>query len=61
LRKNGFVFHKQGATSHKIYRGVVKGEVRLVTVAAHSISDDVKPGILASIIRQSGLPKSKFR
>jgi len=34
--------------------------VRFVDVAVHSPGDDPKPGTLASMIRQSGLPKSFF-
>ena len=33
----------------------------MVTVAFHSINDDIHPETLASMIRQSGLPKSLFR
>ncbi|MGA9826644.1 MAG: type II toxin-antitoxin system HicA family toxin [Methylocystis sp.] len=33
----------------------------LVTVAAHSYSDEIKPGTLAAMIRQSGLPRNLFR
>ncbi|WP_400767360.1 type II toxin-antitoxin system HicA family toxin [Methylosinus sporium] len=61
LELNGFALHRQGKGSHAIYRGEVDGEVRLVTVAAHRLSDDIKPGTLASMIRQSGLPKKHFR
>jgi len=48
-------------SSHRRYRGVVEGQVRLVTVAYHSIHDEIKPDTLASMIRQSGLPKRIFR
>ena len=61
LENNGFVLHRQGAGSHRRYRGVVDGEVRLVDVAPHSLNDDVAKGTLGSIIRQSGLPKNLFR
>jgi hypothetical protein len=40
---------------------LVGGEVRLVVVAPHRMSDDIKSGTLASMIRQSGLPKKLFR
>ncbi len=33
----------------------------MVSVACHRESDDIKPGTLASMIRQSGLPKKLFR
>ncbi len=61
IEDNGFVFHRQGAGSHAIYRAIVDGEVRLVTLAIHRPSDEIKPGTLAAMIRQTGLPKSKFR
>lgn len=61
LEANGFAFHRQGKGSHAIYRGGVAGEVKLVVIAAHRMSDDVKPGTLASMIRQSALPKKLFR
>lgn len=61
IRANGFDVHRQGAGSHVIYRGLVDGKVCLVTVAAHRMSDEIKPGTLASMIRQSGLPKHLFR
>lgn len=52
---------RQGKGSHAIYRGKTNGEVRLVTVAAHRMTDDIEPGTLGSMIRQSGLPKNLFR
>lgn len=61
LEANGFVLHRQGKGSHAIYRGEVNGEIRLVTVAAHRMSDDIKPGTLASMVRQSALPRKLFR
>lgn len=61
IRANGFDIHRQSSGSHAIYRGVVSGNVKFVTVAAHRMSDDIKPGTLASMIRQSGLPKDMFR
>jgi predicted RNA binding protein YcfA (HicA-like mRNA interferase family) len=61
LEANGFRLHRQGKGSHVIYRGGVAGKVMLVTAAAHRASDDIKPGTLAAMIRQSGLPKKLFR
>ncbi len=55
------MLHRQRGGSHAIYRGVVRGEVRLVTVACHRKSDDIKTGTLNSMIRDAGLPKSLFR
>ncbi len=60
LEAHGFVLHRHGATSHAIYRGVVDGKVQQVVVAAHRMSDDIKSGTLASMVRQSGLPKKVF-
>ena len=60
LVRNGFQLTRQKG-SHRIYQGVVDGQMRLAVVSAHRESDDVKPGTLASIIRQSGLPKRLFR
>lgn len=61
IDKHGFTLHRQGATSHKRYRAVINGQVRYVDVAAHRMSDDIKPKTLASMIRQSGLPKREFK
>ncbi len=61
IEEHGFVLHRQGSGSHAIYRAVISGEVRLITVAAHRLSDEIKPGTLAAMIRQSGLTKSLFR
>lgn len=60
LTDNGFALHRQGATSHAIYRGNVDGKVQQVVVAG-SGSKDILPKTLASMIRQSGLPKKLFR
>jgi predicted RNA binding protein YcfA (HicA-like mRNA interferase family) len=40
---------------------MVDDELQVVTVACHKESDDVKPGTLASIIRQSKLARELFR
>lgn len=61
LKANRFILHRQGKGPPAIYRGAVDGQIRLVTVAAHRMSDDIKPGALAAMIRQSGLPKRLFR
>lgn len=61
LEQHGFVLHRQASSSHRIYRGTVNGEVRLVTVAPHSLGAEVLPDTLNSMIRQSGLPKKLFR
>ena len=61
IEAHGFAFHRQGKGSHAIYRGVVNGKVKLVTVAGHRASDAAKTGTLAAMIRQSGLSKKLFR
>lgn len=58
---HGFVLHRQGAGSHRRYRGIVEGQVRYVDFAAHSLNDEIKPGTLKSMIRQSGLSERLFR
>ena len=60
ITQHGFELHRQGATSHRRYRGVVNDEVRYVDIAVHNLKDEIKPGTLQSMIRQSGLPKSLF-
>jgi predicted RNA binding protein YcfA (HicA-like mRNA interferase family) len=60
LESQGFELHRQRG-SHRTYRGLVQGSVRMVVVACHRESDDIKPGTLSSMVRQSGLPKKLFR
>jgi predicted RNA binding protein YcfA (HicA-like mRNA interferase family) len=60
LEEPGFELARQRG-SHRTYKGKVGGEVRVVVVACHRESDDIKPGTLSSMIRQSGLPKQLFR
>ncbi len=60
LERNGFVEVRQTG-SHRRFRGVTGEQVRLVTVAFHAIGDEIGPNVLASMIRQSGLPKSLFK
>ena len=60
LEANGFMLDRQRG-SHRTYKGVVAGKMRVVIIACHRESDDIKPGTLSSIIRQSGLPKRLFR
>ena len=59
LVSNGFAFDRQRG-SHRIYKGVVAGKVRVVVVAYHRESDEIRPGVLAAMIRQSGLNKKLF-
>lgn len=60
LLSHGFVVQRHEGTSHRQLRGVVGGEVRMVTVAG-KLSDEVAIGTLQSMIRQSGLSKKLFR
>jgi predicted RNA binding protein YcfA (HicA-like mRNA interferase family) len=60
LERYSFELHRQDG-SHRQYRGEFAGSVRLVTVAYHNINDDILPDTLASMIRQSGMPKKFFR
>jgi len=61
IEQHGFVLHRHGASSHRRYRAVVQGKVHYVDVAGHSDKDEIAPGTLASMMRQSGLPKRLFR
>jgi predicted RNA binding protein YcfA (HicA-like mRNA interferase family) len=61
LESHGFALARQSGSSHRIYKGQVGGRTRLVVVACHSENDDIKPGTLSSMIRQSGLPTRTFR
>jgi len=60
IEAHGYKLDRQDG-SHRQYIGVVSGRTRLVTVAFHNISDEIKMGTLKSMIRQSGLPKGNFR
>ena len=59
LTDNGFHKDRQSG-SHRQFEGFVNGERRLVTVAGKE-SREVRPGTLASIKQQSGLPTELFR
>lgn len=60
LVEHGFQLIRQQG-SHRHYQGFINGQRQLVTLAYHSRNDDVLPKTLASIIRQSGLPKRLFK
>ncbi len=60
LERNGFALNRQSGNA-RIYTGTVDGKVRLVSVHFHRGSDDIRPGTLGSMIRQSGLSKKLFR
>lgn len=59
IEAHGFTFHRKGR--HPRYRGVVDGEVRFVDIGVHNLNEHLSPRNLASMIRQSGLPKRLFR
>jgi predicted RNA binding protein YcfA (HicA-like mRNA interferase family) len=61
LVRHGFALDRQSGSSHRVYKGRIGGKPRLVVVARHRESDDIKPGTLSSMVRQSGLPKRTFR
>jgi predicted RNA binding protein YcfA (HicA-like mRNA interferase family) len=61
LTQNGFELVRHKGTSHRRYRGIIEGRIMLVTISCHRESDEVLPDTLASIIRQSGLPKKLFK
>ncbi len=46
---------------HHQYEGFVGGQRRMVTAAYAHVGEDIMRRNLASMIRQSGLPKKKFR
>jgi predicted RNA binding protein YcfA (HicA-like mRNA interferase family) len=60
LTAHGFVLVREKAT-HKQYQGTVDGRIMLVTVDYSQPGEDISPRNLASMIRQSGLPKKLFR
>ena len=60
LLEHGFELLRQQG-SHRQLQGFVDGRRRIVTLAYHSRNDDVLPKTLASIIRQSSLPRRLFK
>ena len=61
IEAHGFVLQPRNRGSHAKYKGVIKGLPQIVIVAAHSPGDDIAPGTLAAMIRQTGLPRHLFR
>ena len=57
LRRNGFEFLRQRG-SHRQFVGIIESRKRYVTVPANK--KEIPKGTLASIIRQSGLPRKEF-
>lgn len=60
IEAHGFALDRERAT-HKQYKGSVGGQIRLVTVDYDQPGNDIPKRNLASMIRQSGLPKRLFR
>ena len=58
LESHGFALDRQSG-SHRRFVGRVHGRIRRVTVAGNP-NDDVAKTTLASIRRQSGLPRKAF-
>jgi predicted RNA binding protein YcfA (HicA-like mRNA interferase family) len=61
IEQHGFKLHRQEATSHRVYRGVVSNTVQIVIVSVHRMADPIPTGTLQAMIRQSGLAKHLFR
>ena len=61
LEANGFAFARYGKGSHRVYQGWHSGRRWSVTLSYTQPGDDIKPGTLGSIIRQSGLHRKNFR
>ena len=59
LESRGFELFRQSGSA-RTYKGMIKGQIRVVTIHYHRGGDDIKPGTLRSIIRQSGIPKKDF-
>jgi len=57
LERRKFWLERQDG-SHRQYKNASGNRV---TVAAHNMNDEIRPGTLESMIRQSGLPKKLFR
>lgn len=60
IAAEGFILECQRG-SHRIYHAEIEGRRRTVVVACHNMGDDIRRGTLASMIRQTGLPRNKFR
>jgi len=60
LLAHGFTLLPRTATSHRKYEGNVNGERKMITVSGDD-GDDILAKNLASMKRQSGLPKKLFR
>ena len=60
IERHGFAFDRQRG-SHRQFKGMIDGRVQLVTVDYAQSGEDISPRNLASMIRQSTLPKKLFR
>ncbi len=60
LKAHGFA-EVRCTGSHHMYEGYVDGMRQVVTVRYSQLGEDIMPKNLASMIRQSGLPKKVFR
>lgn len=60
IEAHGFAFDRQRG-SHRQFKGTIAGRVELVTVDFSQPGQDISPRNLASMIRQSCLPKKLFR
>jgi predicted RNA binding protein YcfA (HicA-like mRNA interferase family) len=60
LHDHGFALARTKG-SHRTFKARINGVTRIVSVAYHRESEDVRPKTLASIIRQSGLGKKVFQ
>lgn len=58
--ENGFVETRQSG-SHVTYERKADGATYRTQVQSNHLNDTCDPGTMASIIRQTGLPKSLFR
>ena len=61
LEENGFRFERHGKGSHRVYQAHHSGKRWSVILSFSRPGEDVKPGTLSAIIRQSGLPRGVFR
>ena len=60
LKAHDFIQIRQEG-SHRQFEGFINGKRHMVTVAYSSQNDDIRRKNLASMIRQSGLPKKLFQ
>jgi predicted RNA binding protein YcfA (HicA-like mRNA interferase family) len=61
LEENGFYFERYGKGSHRVYQAHHSGKRWSVILSFGRPGEDVKPGTLSAIMRQSGLSRDVFR